>query len=451
MTTMIVIGGGPAGMTAALEGARHGAQVTLVSSEPVGGRATWHSLVPSKVLLTAADHLGEAAHNPALGLTGAPPEPDLAVLRDRIADQARAWHRHSLSLLADRGVGIVSATARFLDPHRVELTREGADAGTMLFDKAVIATGSVPVFLPNIKPDGKRVLAPRLAGKLAEFPAHMIVVGGGVTGAEFVYFFNRAGANVTWVTDLPRILPRVDPDLSDALGQTLSARGVTLMTSAPVEAVRPQADGVVVALKDGRSLAGSHAFLAIGRRADLGDLALEAAGVDRTAEGIATDAFGRTSQAHIYAVGDVTGAPFIANRGQAQARVAARHASGAETAGFRPETIVEAVYTAPQLAVVGLGEAAATAMGRPVEVFRAECDEALKPRLAEATEGFVKILCDAEDGRIVGGAACCDRAAEVLAPIAVAIAGGTTFETLAAVFPAYPTLSELPGIAVRGY
>ena len=448
---MIVIGGGPAGMTAALEAASCGARVTLVSSEPVGGRANWHSLVPSKVLLTAADHLGEATHNPALGLAGAPPEPDLASLRDRIADQARAWHRHHRSLLESRGVAIVAATARFLDPHRVELGREDADAETMSFDTAVIATGSVPIFLPDIKPDGKRVLAPRLAGKLAEWPAHMIVVGGGVTGAEFVYFFNRMGAHVTWVTDLPQILPRVDPELSDALEQALSARGVTVMKSAPVESVRPQTDGVSVRLKDGRSLAGSHAFLAIGRRADLTGLALDAAGVDCTAEGIATDAFGRTSQAHIYAAGDVTGPPFIANRGQSQARIAARHASAAETAEFRPETVVEAVYTAPQVAVVGLGESEATAIGRPVKVFRAAFDKALKPRLSGATAGFVKILCDADDGRVLGGSAYGDRAAEILASVAVAIAGGTTLDTLAAVFPAYPTLSELPGIAMRGY
>lgn len=279
----------------------------------------------------------------------------------------------------------------------------------------------------------------------------MIVAGGGVTGTEFAYFFNRMGAQVTWVTDLPQILPRVDPDLSDALEQALSARGVTVMKSAPVESVRPQTDGVSVRLKDGRSLAGSHAFLAIGRRADLTGLALDAAGVDCTAEGIATDAFGRTSQAHIYAAGDVTGPPFIANRGQSQARIAARHASAAETAEFRPETVVEAVYTAPQVGVVGLGESEATAIGRPVKVFRAALDKALKPRLSGATAGFVKILCDADDGRVLGESAYGDRAAEVLASVAVAIAGGTTLETLAAVFPAYPTLSELPGIAVRGY
>jgi dihydrolipoamide dehydrogenase len=356
-----------------------------------------------------------------------------------------------VSLLESRGVGVVSATARFLDAHRVELSREGADAETMSFDKAVIATGSLPIFLPDIKPDGKRVLAPRLAGKLAEWPAHMIVVGGGVTGAEFAYFFNRMGADVTWVTDLPQILPRVDPDLSDVLEQALSARGITVMKSAPVALVRPQAEGVSVTLKDGRSLAGSHAFLAIGRRADLTDLSLDAAGVEVTPKGITTDAFGRTSQAHIYAAGDVTGPPFVANRGQSQARVAARHASGAATSGFRPETIVEAVYTAPQVAVVGLGESEATATGRPVKVFRATLDEALKPRLSGTTEGFIKILCDGEDGRVLGGGACCDRAAEVLSPIAVAVAGEMTTETLAAVFPAYPTLSELPGIALRGY
>jgi dihydrolipoamide dehydrogenase len=451
MTKLIVVGGGPAGITAALEAAARGAQVTLVSAEAIGGRANWHSLVPSKVYLTAADHLGESHHYPDLGLRGASPEPDLAALRSRIADQARAWSGHHEHQLRQHGVTVIAGKASFVDSQYIRVDREGAAMQTLAFDRAVIATGSEPIFLPQIKPDGNRILAPRLAGKLAEWPRHMIIIGGGVTGAEFTYFFNRMGYPVTWVTDLAILLPRTDRDLSDALEQALQARGVTILKSAPVQSVMAEDDGVVATLKDGRSLAGSHAFIAMGRRPDTAGLNLEAASIAYTAQGIHVDAFCQTSQPHIYAAGDVAGAPYIANRGQAQARVAARHALGVATPPFRAEAIIEAIYTSPQLAQLGLTEFEAAHQGHTVKVYRAEYGDALKPRLSGDAMGFIKLLVDPQEGRILGGAALGERAAEVLGAIAVAMVGGVKIDTLATLFPAYPTLTELVGIAVRGY
>lgn len=451
MPSIAVIGGGPAGVIAALEAAAHGGCVTLVSAEAVGGRATWSSLVPSKVCLTAADHLDDARHQEALGLIAEPARLDLPRMRERIEEACSTWSAHQMQLLLDRKVRVVRGKASFAAPDRLSVQRDGGESEVIPFDKAIIATGSVPVFLPTLKPDGKRILAPRLIGKLADWPRHMIVIGGGITGAEFAYFFRCAGCAVTWLTDQPLMLPTFDPEVAAALEVSLAARGVEMIKSAPVASAGATDDGVCVTLQDGTPIEGSHAFIAIGRRADLADLGLAAAGVIHAPSGVGVDAHCRTSRTHIYAAGDAAGPPYTANCGMARARVAARHAVGASAAPFRPHAVIETTYTLPQAAQVGLTESAAAALDRPVSVFRARYGAALKARLGETAEGFVKLLAKPDDGRVLGGAAFGDRAAEVLAPVALAVAKGLSIEDLSETFAAHPTLSELVGIALRGY
>jgi pyruvate/2-oxoglutarate dehydrogenase complex dihydrolipoamide dehydrogenase (E3) component len=451
MVRVVVIGGGPAGVAAAVEAASLGGAVTLVSAEPIGGRANWHSLVPSKVYLTAADHLTDAEHFEALGLQGPTPRPDLASLRERIVAQARSWSEHQQEQLRRVGVKVLPGRASFAGTHELRLEKEGAAPERLDFDVAVVASGSEPVFPAHIRPDGQRILAPRLAGKLAEWPQHLVVIGGGVTGAEFAYFFRRMGCRVSWVTDLPALLPRTDADVAQVLERAMAARGVEIMKSSPVEAVQAEGPGVRVTLKGGHALVATHAFIALGRRPDTSGLGLEAAGAAVSPAGVTVDAFCRTSQPHIYAVGDVTGAPHVANRGQAQARVAAHHALGAPTPPLRPEAWVEAVYTHPQVAQVGLSEAGAAADGVALEVLRCDYSRALKARLGSDPDGFLKLLAHRDDRRIVGAAAVGERAAEILSSVAVAMAGEMTVDQLAALFPAHPTLGELVGIAARGY
>ncbi len=451
MTTLVVIGGGPAGVASAREAAQHAANVVLVANEPIGGRATWHSLVPSKVCLALGEHLEEQRHFTACVEIGPAHRPDLDALRARIADQARGWSEHEADALSKAGVRVLRGTAAFASAARLMVRTSGDDSEDVSFDRAIIASGSVPIFSPALKPDGVRILAPRAIGKLGAWPEAMIMVGGGITGAEYASFFRSVGAEVTWVTDREELLERSDLEAAAALEASFAGRGIRMLKRAPVAAARVDAERVLVQLKDGRTLEGSHAFIAIGRRPDLAELGLAAAGIAHTALGITIDAHCQTSVAGIYAVGDVTGPPFVANRGLAQARVAARHALGAATVPLRAETVIEATYTRPQLAEVGLSERTLQAQGRAYRLFRAEYAAALKPRLAGHAEGFLKITTDADDRRILGACAFGDRAADVLAPIAVAIAGGLGVEELAALFAAHPTVSELPGIALRGY
>jgi dihydrolipoamide dehydrogenase len=345
----------------------------------------------------------------------------------------------------------MSGKARLAGPSRVVVARDGAADTTVAFEKAIIASGSLPIFLPEVKPDGRRILAPRVAGNLAEWPEHLIMIGGGVTGAEFAYFFSRMGCRVTWVTDQPAILPRTDVDLAAALEKSLAARGVSILKSAPVAAAQADEKGVQVALHDGRHLDGSHAFIAIGRRPDLADLDLASAGIEHGDQGVVVDGYCRTTCPTIYAVGDAAGPPFVANRAMAQARVAARHALGQQPRAFRPDAVVEATFTSPQLATVGLSEMQAASTGLDVIVRRFGFADTLKARLTGAPQGVVKIIAAAKDGRILGGGAFGAHAADILTPVALAIANDMLLDDLAALFPAYPTISALGFIAARGY
>ncbi|GBC94364.1 Dihydrolipoyl dehydrogenase [bacterium HR16] len=446
----VVIGSGSVGVHAAVEAARLGADVTLIGEGEIGGRTTWDSLVPSKVLLTAADTVLDARYALHRGVKLATPEVHVADLMERIRQRTRQWGEVQKGALQRAGVKVVHGVASFVDAHTVKVQTEEGGEQQLSFDLALIATGSVPIFPPGMKPDGKRILAPRFASSLQSLPEHLVMVGGGVTGSEFAYLFRVLGSRVTVVTDMPRLLPRADGEVSQLLEHAFRQMGIEVLLSSPVESVTATDSGVQVRLADGRTLEGSHAFIAIGRRADLTRLNLEATGVQPSPQGLSLNEYLQSSVPHIYAVGDAAGPPFTLNRGWAQAQVAVRHALGLPTPPFRAELVVEAVYTQPQVAQVGITEAQARQQGISVKVLRAGYADNLKAQLLGETEGLVKLVVEESTGKLLGGSAAGPHAADILAPLAVAMSLGGTAETLASLYPAHPTLVELLHEAARG-
>lgn len=447
MAQIVIIGGGPAGVTAALESAHLGAEVILIEAAHLGGRATWHSLVPSKVFLSAAEAL-TAAHP---WLENPSSRPDLGTLRARVRAQAETQSQRQRRALSQAGVRLIEAVARFEDPRTLRLEFSTGHSEHLNVDRVILATGSEPIFLPGLKPDGQRLLAPRAMANLSDWPEHLIMIGGGVTGSEYVSFFSQMGVPTTWVTDLPTFLPRAEPEIAAGLVAAMEARGVNLYPNAPVARAENTGSGVRVTLQDGRTLEGSHAFIAIGRRADTDRLNLDAAGVNVTRQGVVVDNYGRTSQPHIYAIGDVAGPPFTVNRAQAQARLAVRHALGLPTPPLETIVPVEAVYSDPQVAQVGLSEAEARHLGRTIQVLRADWDQALKAHLIGHMQGVLKLVVDAENGRLLGAAALGNHAVEVINALSLALQAGATLAHLAQWAPAYPTLGDLVRAAVDGY
>ncbi len=449
MRHVVIIGGGPAGIAAATEAARFGAQVTLVERDHLGGRATWHSLLPSKAWLSAADRVAGRANAEALGLIQDVPNYDFPALLSHIATLKRMRDQQYRQRLLDAGVRLVVGTASFEDAQTIRVTCE--DGGeTLHADRVIIATGSGPIMLPNVSPDGQRILAPRVMSKLSVIPDTLIVIGAGVTGSEFAYMFNMLGADVTLVTDIDELLPRSDPDISAALEKAFRARGMTIYYNSPVSSAEVHAGGVNVLLENGTTHRAEMVFIAIGRRPYYAGLNLENAGLEPSPDGLAVDGFGRTQVENIYAAGDVTGVPMIANKGMAQGHIAGRHAVDAEVGPYNAATVIEAVYTNPEVAQIGMTETTAHAQGRSVKVVKRYYNDNLKAHLLGGATGMLKLVVNPDTGGLLGGAAVGIGAVDALTPLAVALQQRARASDLAGLFAGHPTLGELLFEAARG-
>jgi len=439
---IIVVGGGPAGIEAAKAAAKAGSQVSLISEGPVGGRAGWHSLLPSKVWLTAADTMGLLAESPVFAEAGG--QSDSTAIVAQIQAVKESWNSRQVEELKSLGVEIVNGIASFESTDQVVVKNgEGQEVARLQGEAVIVATGSVPFFPPNLRPDGKRILAPRFAGKLDPLPKSVVVIGAGATGCEFTYLFNRLGVEVTWIVDPYGVLPAFAPSAGQFLGEILEKRGVKTIKEQFAERIDQTDDGVEVFASDGKRHPAEMAFVAIGRKPDLSRLNLEAAGLSvKTGQAPEVDGFGQSSVPGLYFVGDAAGPPMVANRAMAQARIAGLHAAGAKPASYRPDTVIAAIYTEPQVAQVGRVE------GEDVQTIQMPFAAGLKTHLLPEDDGFVELAYDG-DRRVVGGLAVGPHAADVLAPIALAIQMNATLDDLASLYGAHPTVSELAFMAAR--
>ena len=442
MKKVVIIGGGPGGLAAAKEAARLGGTVTLIEQDRAGGRAMWHSLIPSKVWLSAMNLLDDSRHGAEKGIDIARPQPNPRRITARIAELSAQLGEQELAELQSLDVRVINGSARFVSPTEIVVSDPSGNTQSLTADVFIIATGSVPIFPEGIRPDGKRIIAPRLMGKLNTIPESLIMIGGGVTGSEFIYMFNALGSRVTAVTDVAQLLPRCDEDISQTLENILRDRGVQFIKNTAVKSVENTGDAVRVTLANGETLQADYAFIAIGRRPDVDKLDPAAAGIRIGNAGeVVVDEFLRSAQPHVYAVGDVTGAPMIANRAMAQGRLAARHAMNAKAS---PAPLyVEAIYTNPEVAQIGLREAAARQTIAQLQVYRADFATLQKAQISGHSEGFCKVLVNRETDQIVGAAGIGNHIADVMESIAVAMKARLPFAELRDIAPANPTISEI--------
>lgn len=439
---IVVIGGGPAGIEAAREAVKLGLRVTLVSAGPVGGRAGWHSLLPSKVWLAAAEGVQEVAAVSADGVVPWGPKSILA----RLAEVKQGWNAQAQQELDALGVPVLNGMASFASPNLLQVQDgEGRISASFSEMPVIVASGSVPVFPPGLKPDGKRVIAPRLLSKLDEMPSRIVVIGAGATGCEAAYMFNALGVAVTWIVDQFGILPQFQQEAGEALGEALSRQGVQIAAGQMVKTLERKEDKVTAVLMNGERCEADMAFVAVGRRPDWDGLNLPAAGVESAADGrIHVDGYGRSANPLLYLVGDADGGVMTANKAQAQGRIAVRYIAGAMVSPFDMATLIQPVYTDPQVAQVGN-----VSGGAGTAVVGVSYSESLKSHILLEGAGFLQLLYGEEDGRILGAVAVGPHAADVLSPVAAAIKLEGCIDDLAAIYGAYPALTELPFIAAR--
>ncbi|MCP4435908.1 MAG: FAD-dependent oxidoreductase [Actinomycetia bacterium] len=443
--SFVIIGGGPAGTQAATTAARLGAQVTLIERDIVGGAAHLLDCVPSKAMIATAEALDDVSAASGMGLSVTPAALDLDALRSRIDTITGRLEEQGRSLLESQGVDIVRGTGRLVDANTVVAD---TTEGELNFeaDAVMVSTGSRPRIPDWAEPDGDRVLTTRDAYPPKELPSHLVVVGSGVTGVEFVHMFSSLGSDVTLIVSRQQVLPGKDPEVAAVLEDDFLGRGVQLFKGARAVGVDRTEGGVSVRCNDGRVAEGSHVLLAIGSVPNVEGVGLEAAGVEMDGDWVAeVDHHMRTNVPHIYVAGDVSGKLPLSSVASMQGRKIAEHVMGLHKVDHRHldyEKAASAIFTEPEIADVGLAEADAFAEGRKVRVTKVPFASSAKALINNDPRGFVKIISDPATGVVLGGSIVGSAAAELIAVIAVAVTNGLTVNDIAECIFVHPALSE---------
>jgi dihydrolipoamide dehydrogenase len=437
--------GSPAGNTAATHAARLGSEVALIERDVIGGAAHLWDCIPSKTMIATGGAMSFAHRMTGMGLERFDPHLDLGLQRSRIAAIETHLHDSIVELLTSQGVRLISGTARLKGPHDVVV--ETAEAIEELSGDAVlVSTGSRPRIPDWAEPDGERILTTRQSYPPPELPEHLVVIGSGVTGVEFVHMFASFGSRVTLIVSRQQVLPRKDAEVAAALEDELLRRGVRLMKGARAERVERDADGVEVFCDDGRVARGSHALLAIGSVPNSDGIGLEHAGVQVDRSGYITiNHHCQSNVAHIYAAGDVSGKLPLSSVASMQGRKIAEHVMGLHTRVHRHldyDKAAEAIFTEPEIADVGLAEAEAFATGRKIRVTKVPFSASAKALINDQPKGFVKILSDPYTGVVLGGSIVGRHAAELIAVIALAVTCNLKVTDIVESVLVHPTLSE---------
>ena len=446
---LVIIGAGPGGYGAAFEAADLGLDVVLIDPEPdPGGVCLFRGCIPSKALLHIARVIRETREVSRAGVHFEPPEIDV--------DKLRGW-KDSVVQKLTRGVGYLSdqrnirhirGRARFFGPYEVEISFEDSDdTRKMTFDQAIIATGSSSVELPDLPFDGRRILSSTEALDLPTLPDHLLVVGGGYIGLEMATAYSAFGSDVTVVEATPDLLPGADRELVKPLSKRLRRQLKEVRLSSKVIDATTKDDRLEVTVSaegqsEDQTLLVDSILVAVGREPRSGDLGLERTRIEVDPYGfIAVDQERRTTERHIFAIGDVVAEPMLAHKATHEGIIAARVIAGRDDI-FAPHAIPAVVFTDPEIAWCGLTERQAEKEGRPIKIGRFPWVASGRAATLGRTEGITKIIADASTHQILGVGICGPHAGELIAEATLAVEMAARAEDLAATIHPHPTLSE---------
>lgn len=456
MTSVVIVGGGPGGYEAALVAAQHGAEVTLVERTGIGGSAVLTDCVPSKALIAVADVLTDAGESGDLGVTiaGTPAAPEamsvaLGRVNRRILALAAQQSADTRATLDAAGVDVIAGSGRLAGGGVVQV---GGDAGEreLVADTILLATGARPRSLPGAEVDGERILTWEQVYDLPALPERLIVVGSGVTGAEFASAYRAMGSDVVLVSSRDHVLPGEDADAAQVLERAFARRGVTVRARSRAAGVARRNDLVEVALTDGTVLEGSHCLLAVGSVPNTEDLGLDRAGVATDERGfVAVDRVSRTSAPGVYAAGDCTGVLLLASVAAMQGRIAMWHALGQAVHPLDLKNVSSNVFTEPEIATVGYSQAEVDAGAVNADSVMLPLRTNARAKMQGFDDGFVKVFCRSGTRIVVGGVVVAPRASELIHALTLAVDQRMTTDQLAAAFTVYPSLSGSVAEAAR--
>ena len=448
---LAVIGAGPGGYSAAFRAADLGLKVVLIERhEALGGVCLNVGCIPSKALLHVAAVREEAERLTSLGVTFSSPMVDLERLRSFRSGVVGRLTSGLASMARTRRVEVIRGAARFSSANRLEVAESSGETRTIAFSHAVIATGSAPVRLPFL-PNDPRIVTSTGALALPFIPTRMLVIGGGVIGLEMATIYSSLGARVDLVEVGEGLLAGVDRDLVRIWMKRNAHRFDRILTRTAVSAATAESEGVRVVFDRQDAEAGRYDLVlqAAGRRADTGPLNIAALGLNPRQDGtLETDLSMRTAARHVFAVGDVTGAPMLAHRAVHQGHVAAEAIAGLK-AGFDASVIPSVAYTDPEIAWVGVTESAPAFSETTHTVARFPWAASGRAIANGADYGLTKLIFERTSGRIVGGAIIGPSAGDMIGEICLAIEMGADAVDIGRTIHPHPTLGETIGLAAE--
>jgi pyruvate/2-oxoglutarate dehydrogenase complex dihydrolipoamide dehydrogenase (E3) component len=458
VTRVVIVGGGPGGYEAALVGSQLGGEVTLVDCDGLGGSAVLTDCVPSKTLIATAEVMTGVRESAELGLRFGPTgqgsvesnvHVDLAAVNRRVLDLAHDQSADITERVLRENVRLVIGRGRLDGPDRV-VAQTTSGEETLDADVILIATGATPRELPEAKPDGERILTWTQVYGLQGLPERLIVVGSGVTGAEFASAYHALGADVVLVSSRDRVLPTEDADAAQVLEDVFARHGLEVLSRSRAAAVTRDGDRVTVRLTDGREVTGSHCLLAVGSVPNTSGMGLEEAGVVLDRGGfIKVDRVSRTAARGIYGAGDCTGVLMLASVAAMQGRIAMWHTLGEAVTPLDLNTVSSNVFTAPEIATVGVSQRQVDAGEVPAIAVNLPLRGNARAKMQGSRDGFVKLFCRPATGIVVGGVVVSPRASELIYPIAIAVAERLTVDQVSGSFTVYPSLTGSIAEAAR--
>ncbi len=439
-----VLGGGPGGYVAAIRAAQLGKKVAIIDKDRLGGICLNWGCIPTKALLKNAEifHYIKNADQYGIHIPKYTVDFGATINRSRaVADQlskgiAFLMKKNNITHIEGNGI-LTSATT-------IAVTK-GKKKESVTAEKIILATGGRPRSFPGMELDGERIIAYKEAMILEKIPKKMIIIGSGAIGVEFAYFYNEYGTEIHLVEMLPRIVPVEDEAVAKELARNFKKAGIKIYTETKVSKISALKTKVKVHLeRKGKkeTLAGDIALVAVGVTGNIEHIGLEDVGVATDKGAIIINEFNQTSVPNIYAIGDVTGPPWLAHVASAQGHVAAEHAAGQDTTPVNYSNIPGCTYCQPQVASIGLTEAAAKEKGHDVKIGKFDFKGSGKAMATGATSGFVKLVFDSKYGELLGAHIIGSEATEMIAELGMAKALECTWHELGATVHAHPTLSE---------
>ncbi|MCC7120567.1 MAG: dihydrolipoyl dehydrogenase [Gammaproteobacteria bacterium] len=452
-TQLVVLGAGPGGYTAAFRAADLGLRVTLVEREPsLGGVCLNVGCIPSKALLHAAKVIADARDMAAHGIDFGQPVIDLAALRgwkEKVIGQLTGGLKN---LAKQRKIDVVTGEGRFVDAHTLSITGADGKPTHLHFEQAIVAAGSQPVRLPGLPYDDPRIIDSTGALALTDIPPRLLVVGGGIIGLEMATVYAELGSSVTVVELADGLIPGADRDLVKPLEKRLKTRLAGIHLQTKLSRVTPEKEALLVSFERANGPADARfdrVLVAVGRQPNGALLNADKAGIAIDARGyIRVDRQMRTSQPHIFAIGDIVGNPMLAHKATHEGKVAAEAAAGHNVA-FDARVIPSVAYTDPEIAWVGLTETEAAARGIAIEKAVFPWAASGRALSLGRPEGLTKLLFDPTDKRIVGAGIVGPAAGDLIAEAGLAIEMSCDAEDLGLTIHPHPTLSETLGLAAE--